>query len=288
MTDQTVGNVGIQPAEAPRRSRAIFRHSVWVRLTHWVWVVSFVILFMSGLQIFNAHPSLNFGNTTTFDPNATGAGRLILDIDNDGSKGVTSVLGHTFDTTGVLGVSQGPDGASARAFPSWLTLPAVQDLATGRKWHFLFAWILAADGLIYLIYGLVSGHIARDLIPRLRDYRSIPHDIMTHLKLRFSHGADAPQYNALQKITYAVILFIVLPVLVLAGLEMSPGMDALLPWLRYAFGGRQSARTIHFLMAWTLVAFVLVHVVMVVVSGLFNNMRSMITGRAAVNEDPTS
>ena len=287
MTDQIVASHETEAVEL-RGSRTIVRHSLWVRITHWIWVVSLVILFMSGLQIFNAHPSLNFGNTTTFDTNATGAGRLILNIDNDGSKGVTSILGHSFDTTGVLGVSQGPDGLSARAFPSWLTLPAVQDLATGRHWHLLFAWILAADGLIYLVYGLVSGHIARDLIPRLREYRSIPHDIVTHLKLRFSHGADAPQYNALQKITYAVILFIVLPLLVLAGLEMSPGIDALLPWLRYLLGGRQSARTIHFLMAWTLVAFVVLHVVMVVVSGLFNNMRSMITGRAAINEDATS
>ena len=285
MTDQTADRldpIALEPA--PRRT--IFRHSAWVRITHWIWAVALVILFMSGLQIFNAHPSLNFGNTTTFDPNATGPGRLILNIDNDGSKGVTSILGHSFDTTGLLGVSQGPDGAAARAFPNWLTLPAGQDLATGRHWHLLFAWVLALDGLIYVVYGLVSGHIAKDLIPRLREYRSIPHDIVTHLKLQFSHGPDAPQYNVLQKITYAGILFIVLPVLVLAGLEMSPGMDALLPWLRDLFGGRQSARTIHFLMAWTLVAFVVVHVVMVVVSGLFNNMRSMITGRAAVSEDP--
>jgi thiosulfate reductase cytochrome b subunit len=287
MTDHTFDGVATPGAREPGARRTIFRHSVWVRLTHWIWVVCLVVLFMSGLQIFNAHPSLNFGNTTTFDANATGPGQLILNIDNDGNKGVTSVLGHKFDTTGVLGVSNGPEGLAARAFPSWLTLPAVQDLATGRHWHILFAWILAIDGLIYLVYGLISGHIARDLIPRLREYRSIPHDIVTHLQLRFSHGPDAPQYNVLQKITYALILFVVLPVLVLAGLEMSPGVDAMLPWLRDLFGGRQSARTIHFLMAWTLVAFVVVHVVMVVVSGLFNNMRSMITGRAAVSEDQT-
>ena len=169
-----------------------------------------------------------------------------------------------------------------------MTIPAVQDLATGRRWHFLFAWILVINGLIYLAYGLISGHIGRDLIPRLREYRTIPHDIVTHVKLRFSHGPDAPQYNILQKIAYGAILFVVLPVLVLAGLEMSPRIDAALPWLRYVFGGRQSARTIHFMMAWTLVGFVIVHVVMVVVSGLFNNMRSMITGRFAVSKDNPS
>ena len=247
-------------------------------------MIALTILFMSGLQIFNAHPGLNFGDTTTFDTAATGPGRLVLNIDNDDAKGVTTVLGHSFDTTGVLGVSQGPDGPAARAFPSWMTIPSGQDLASGRHWHYLFAWVLLVDGAVYLIYGVVSGHVARDLIPRLREYRSLPHDVVTHLKLRFSHGPDAPKYNGLQKIVYALGLFVVLPVLVLAGIEMSPGMDAALPWLRVVLGGRQSARAIHFLMAWSLVLFVVVHLVMVVVSGLRNNMRSMITGRIAVRK----
>ena len=283
MTYRTAGGFQIdQTAPKDTKHRIVFRHSVWVRVTHWIWVVSLTILFMSGLQIFNAHPSLNFGNMTTFDSADTGPNRLVLDIDNDGNKGITRVFGHPFDTTGVLGVSQTPDGPAARGFPSWLTIPRTQDLATGRRWHFLFAWILVINGLVYLAYGLISGHLVRDLIPRLREWRRLPHDIVDHLKLRFSHGPDAPQYNILQKLAYASILFIVLPVLVLAGLEMSPGIDAAVPWLRDIFGGRQSARTIHFLMAWALVAFVIVHVVMVVVSGLFNNMRSMITGRSAI------
>jgi thiosulfate reductase cytochrome b subunit len=285
MTDQTATGFTDRPRRAGQQ--LVFRHSVWVRVTHWVWVVSLVVLFMSGLQIFNAHPSLNFGQTTTFDTRETGPNRLILNIDNDGAKGVTTILGHTFDTTGVLGVSRTADGLAARGFPSWVTIPGIQDLATGRRWHFLFAWILVINGLVYLAYGLLSGHIFGDLIPRLRDYRSIPHDIVEHLKLRFSHGPDAPQYNVLQKLAYASVLFVVLPVLILAGIEMSPGLDAVFPWLRDLFGGRQSARTIHFLMAWTLVAFVVVHVVMVVLSGPFNNMRSMITGRFAVRQDDT-
>lgn len=280
MTDQTA-DMTLSDDTLPPQRTLVHRHSIWVRVTHWIWAISLVILFMSGLQIFNAHPSLNFGNFTQFDPQATGPNRLVLNIDNDGNKGITQVLGHTFDTTGVLGVSQSADGLAARGFPSWMTLPAVQDLATGRRWHFLFAWILAINGLVYIAYGLISGHFVRDLIPRLREFANIPRDVAMHLKLRFTHGADAPQYNILQKLTYALILFVVLPVLVLAGLEMSPRVDAALPWLRDVFGGRQSARTIHFMMAWTLAGFLVLHLVMVVVSGLFNNMRSMITGRAA-------
>ena len=288
MTDQTAGTFEVPSQQtSPPRKIVVKRHSIVVRVTHWVWVVSLTILFMSGLQIFNAHPSLNFGNTTTFASHDDGSHPLLLDIDNEDRTGVTTVLGHKFDTTGWLGVSQAPDGPAARAFPSWITLPAVQDLATGRHWHFLFAWILVANALVYIVYGLVTGHFWRDIVPKLRELPMIPHDIVTHLKLRFSHGPDAPRYNILQKLAYASILFVVLPVLVLAGLEMSPRIDAALPWLRDLFGGRQSARTIHFLMAWTLVGFVVVHVVMVVVSGLFNNLRAMVTGRFAVIEDET-
>ncbi len=274
-----------KPAAGRRRRPLVYRHSPWVRLTHWVWVAALLILFTSGLQIFNAHPSLNFGNTTTFDPTQTGPGRLVLNIDNDDSTGITQVLGHTFDTTGVLGVSKTADGVAARAFPSWMTLPALQDLGSARYWHFLFAWVLAADALVYLVYGLVTGHLRRDVVPRLRELALVPADVVTHLRLRFSHGSDAPQYNVLQKLAYFGVLFIVLPVLVLAGLEMSPRIDAAVPWLRDLFGGRQSARTIHFLMAWTLVAFVVVHVVMVVVSGLTNNLRSMVTGHAVASQE---
>ena len=294
MTDETTENLGrarprqarVRRTDAPLHTRRVttFRHSAWVRVTHWIWVVALVVLFMSGLQIFNAHPNLNFGNTTTFEPTATGANRLVLNIDNDGYKGVTTVLGHTFDTSGVLGVSNGPEGPAARGFPSWMTIPGTQDLATGRLWHLLFAWVLLIDGVVFIAYGLVSGHIGRDLVPRLREFRSLPHDVVTHLRLQFSHGPDAPKYNLLQRIVYALIMFVVLPVLILAGIEMSPGMDAALPWLRDALGGRQSARTIHFLLAWALVLFVVVHVVMVILSGLINNMRSMITGRFVVKD----
>ena len=280
MTDRTADAFRDEaPPQKKTRRVVVFRHSIWVRVTHWIWAICLVILFMSGLQIFNAHPTLNFGQTTQFDETATGADRQILNIDNDGNKGTTTILGRTFDTTGVLGVSTTSDGLAARGFPSWATIPGLQDLATGRHWHFLFAWILVIDGLVYLIYGLVSGHILGDIVPRLRDYRNIPHDIVEHLKLHFSEGPDAPKYNVLQKIIYALILFVVLPVLILAGLEMSPSMDSVLPWLNTLFGGRQSARTIHFMMAWILVGFFTLHVGLVIISGLFNNLRSMITGR---------
>jgi thiosulfate reductase cytochrome b subunit len=261
------------------RTVLVRRHGIWVRVTHWVWVVSLAILLMSGLQIFNAYPALNFGQATTFDK-----GVLVIGLDDTQTKGITTLLGHPFVTTGVLGLSNGPDGPAARAFPSWATLPAGQDLATGRRWHFLFAWILVINGFVYLAHGLLSGHIGRDLIPRAREFKAIPRDILDHLRLRFDHGGAGARYNGLQKMSYTLVLFVILPVLVLAGIEMSPALDSVFPWLRIVFGGRQSARAIHFMMASILVLFVVVHVVMVLVSGVFNNLRGMITGRYAVKE----
>lgn len=278
MTDGTVDG-GVT---APRtKSILTFRHSAWVRATHWIWVVCLTILLMSGLQIFNAYPALNFGQATTYNK-----GPLVIGTNDSQTRGITKLFGHDFDTTGVLGLSKGPDGPVAIAFPQWATIPASQDLATARRWHFLFAWLLVLNGFVYLAYGVVSGHFGRDIWPRLREFRKIPHDVVNHLRLQFGRGEEARHYNVLQKISYALLLFVILPVMVLAGIEMSPGLDSALPWLRDIFGGRQSARSIHFIMATLLVLFVIVHVVMVVLSGPFNNLRSMITGRYRIEEEP--
>jgi thiosulfate reductase cytochrome b subunit len=99
------------------------------------------------------------------------------------------------------------------------------------------------------------------------------------MRLRFPTGAEALRYNVLQKGSYIFVIFIALPLMILTGLTMSPGWDAGAPWLLDLFGGRQSARSIHFICAWTLVAFFLVHMVMVVLAGPVNEVRSMITGR---------
>jgi Oxidoreductase molybdopterin binding domain len=94
---------------------------------------------------------------------------------------VTEILGRSFNTTGYLGLSDGDQ----RAFPSWLTLPGYQDLATGRRWHFFFAWLLVIDASIYLIYGIASGHLWRDLVPAARQLRHIGSSILDHARLRF-------------------------------------------------------------------------------------------------------
>ena len=260
--------------------RIIYRHPLVVRATHWVNVVALTILLMSGLQIFNADPELDLGHRS-FD-------HTVLTIGADGDdqdKGFVEAFGHRFDTTGVLGVSNVQGEPTARGFPAWITLPAVQDLATGRRWHFLFAWIFVVNGLVYLLYGVISGKLAR-LVPTGADLAHIGAAIREHLLLRFPKGEEATRYNVLQKLTYLVVVLGLLPLQILAGLAMSPAMDAVAPWLPEVFGGRQSARTIHFVIAMLLVLFVFVHLLMVVLSGPINNLRGMITGWFAVPPAP--
>ena len=263
--------------------RVIYRHTLLVRITHWVNAVCLAILLMSGLQIFNAHPALYWGNRSTFDRPLLA---LTAQEDAGGSitGGAATILGKSFPTTGVLGASRDESGAlEERGFPSWITIPSYQDLATGRRWHFFFAWLLVLNGVVYVANLLARRHL-KDFLPSGGELRSIPQSIGEHLRLRFPKGDAALRYNVLQKLAYLSVL-IALPILVLAGLTMSPALDAAFPWLLALFGGRQSARTIHFLIAFYLVGFVVIHVVMVLISGFLNNMISMITGRYAIEED---
>ncbi len=262
-----------------RGSYLYLRHRWPVRLTHWLNVLSLTVLLMSGLMIFNAHPSLDWGKSSyTGRPSWLQIGTR---TGSDGrSQGVMRVAGHDFDTTGLLGLAAGVDGQpSALAFPWWMTLPSRYSLADARRWHFFFAWLLVINGLAYLAYGLASGHARRDLWPTGADWRGIGRSIVDHLRLRHPQGEAARDYNVLQKLAYLVVIFVLLPLIVLAGWAMSPWLNSLWPGWVDLLGGRQSARAIHFIVAWLLVAFVAVHVVEVVLSGLWNHLRSMVTGR---------
>ncbi|GJE19263.1 cytochrome b/b6 domain-containing protein [Methylobacterium marchantiae] len=171
--------------------------------------------------------------------------------------------------------------------PAWLDLPLPVDLEQtgwGRNLHFLAGWILVLNGLAYLVLILVSGHLHKALIPDGDQLtpRHLAGEIGDHLRLKKARGREALRYNALQKFAYLGVVLVLFPLMVLTGLTMSPGVTAAYPELFSLFGGRQSARTIHFLVACLLVMFLLVHVMQVFVGGAGNLMRSMITGRFAI------
>ncbi len=269
-------------AETPRpRKVLVRRHSVVTRITHWLNVLVVSLLLMSGLQIFNAHPALYWGAKSTFaDP------WISMKKEEIGGepRGITTVGSARFDTTGVFGWSGKEGMREQRGFPAWATIPSYRSLADGRRWHFFFAWLFVINGLVYLAWSLIGGHLQRDLLPTRAQLspRHILHEIATHARLKFPKGEEARRYNVIQKFTYLAVILVLLPAMLLTGLSMSPGFNATLPWLTDLFGGRQSARTIHFLSASLIVLFVLVHVVLVIVSGFWNNLRSMITGRYAI------
>lgn len=264
----------VSPPPGKPSYRLIKRHSLGTRLWHWTNFICLIVLLMSGLQIFNAHPALYWGDQSHFsDPFVSIHARTGSDGE---AQGVVQLLGHDIDTTGVLGLSRENGRDHARAFPSWATLPGEQWLTMGRNWHFLAAWIFAPSVLAYLLYTIISRRRRGLIFPTRQQLRDIPMTIVDHARFRFHHEAD---YNGIQKLTYILVLFVLLPAMVLSGLAMAPTVDAVWLWLPELFGGRQSARTFHFICAFSLVGFFLVHIALVLVSGVFNNLRSMVTGR---------
>ncbi len=188
---------------------------------------------------------------------------------------ILRAFGKEWETTVFSGDS---DKSNTLAFPSWMTIPGSYSLADARAWHFFFAWLFVLNGLLYVAYTVASGHLKRDLAPDGPDLRGIGASIKDHIRFRHPTGEAAKRYNVLQKLTYLIVIFILLPLIILMGMAMSPMLDTVISgWVDW-FGGRQSARSIHFIVAWLLVAFVLIHVFEVIISGLWNHLRSMING----------
>lgn len=228
-----------QPRSAPRaaaRSResaSLPRHSVVVRVTHWLVAASFLGLAVSGGAILVAHPRLYWGETGAL------GGPALLDLP------LPFLYGHS----------------------GW-----------GRYLHFLSAWLCVLAGAVYLVYGIFSRHFGRHLLPRLADLRwaAISAAVATRLGLRRS--APARRYNAVQRLSYALVVFLLFPLMVWTGLAMSPAVTSAFPELVEWLGGQQSARTLHFFVANVLILFLVVHVAMTVIAGFIPRMRAMLVG----------
>lgn len=261
----------------------IYRHTLPVRIMHWLNAICFTVLLMSGLNIFNAHTALYIGKSSyngqapilEMDAVQTNTGKL---------TGFTTVFGHKFNTTGVFGASEDADGrVSQRGFPGWMTLPSTQWLSMARRWHLFFAWLFVINGSCYVTYSLLTKHVQRDLLTTKNDRAGIWQSIKDHARFKHACGEAAIPYNVLQKIAYLSVTFILLPLVILMGWALSPFLNSLIPGWVDLFGGRQTARTVHFIVAWLLVGFVFVHVFEVIITGVWNNMRSMITGKYRID-----
>jgi thiosulfate reductase cytochrome b subunit len=270
-----------QPAapSAPIGGDVVRRHRLPTRIWHWVNAMTLLVMLMSGLMIFNAHPRLYWGDYgANFDHAWLKVGSARTGA---GEQGYLELAGRRWDTTGMLGLWTDAEGrVQRRAVPYWATIPSNYSLAVGRIWHLAFAWVLALGLLFYLAWSLLSRHLQRDIYIRRAEWRPshLWHDIREHVRLRFPTGAAALRYSVLQKLAYAAVLFVLLPGMILTGLAMSPGTDAWAPLIGEVFGGRQSARSVHFLCAFGLVAFFVVHILMVLLAGPLNELRSIVTG----------
>ncbi len=257
------------------------RHRLSTRVWHWTNAVVFFIMLGSGLMIFNAHPQLYWGKYgANFDT-------PWLQIGAEAERGFLRVGGLDITTTGVLGAQEVDGRVQHRAFPGWATIPTGYNLALSRRWHLTFAWLFAGGIVLYGLWSLANGHLRRDLLPKRGELAPghVWQDIKHHATLNFPKGEAARNYNVLQKSAYIGVLVVLIPLMILTGLTMSPSMDASWPWLLDLFGGRQSARSIHFIAAAALVLFLIVHLLMVLLAGPFNEIRSMITGRYRLPEE---
>jgi thiosulfate reductase cytochrome b subunit len=224
----------------------IYRHRLPMRLWHWINAVTVIVMFMSGLMIFNAHPRLYWGHYGANND----AAWLVLD-----------------------------------RFPGWMTIPSGYSLSDGRLWHFAFAWVLAFGLAFNLVMMLVNGHFRRDIALSAKEVA--PKAVVAALRSSFARDAHGDgRYNVLQKLFYSFVLFFLLPGMILTGLAMAPGINAAWPWLVDILGGRQSARSLHFIMAWGLFLFLFaVHMPALLLAGPVNHVRSMITGWYRVKGD---
>ncbi len=216
----------------------VYRHRLSTRIWHWINAVAVLVMIPSGLMIFNAHPRLYWGQ-----------------------------YGANFDHAWLI----------LPRWPGWLTLPSHYDLAGARHWHLAFALVLGFGLAGHMIWSLINGHFRRDLRIRARELAPghLARDAREHWAMRFHDPADPRVYNIFQKLAYAGMVFVLLPLLILTGLALSPGMW---PWLSDLFGGRQSARSLHFIAMGLTSLFLVVHLALVILAGALNETRSMITG----------
>lgn len=258
-------------------AKIAIRHPWPVRVWHWINALAVTLSLVTGLLIFNIHPRLYWGE----DGHAGMPAILSLSSTDPNSKTPhfdLQVGSHHWDVTGFMGLidNEGSDQYTLIAAP-----PVDFQFGATRIWHFAAAWILVSAWLIYGLYLALAGRCARVLWPTREDrtFRNLKHELKQHVLLKRARGVAAERYNLLQKFSYLVVVTLLIPMLILSGLTQSNSVTAVFPDLFALFGGRQSARSIHFIVAGALLAFILIHVFQVFVAGFFNSMRSIITGR---------
>ena len=242
---ETAWSVDRLPAVAARTDAP--RHTALVRVTHWLTTVCFFALLISGLEIVVSHPRFYWGES----------GNVL--------------------TPALFSL---PIPSSRATVPTGYGYVLPDQNGWSRYLHFEAAWVLVLTGALYVIWGASSGHFRRHLLPDARDrsLQALSRDLVRHLRFARPAAAEAWSYNLAQRLTYALVIFVLFPLVIWTGLAMSPAFVSAVPSTVMLLGGRQSARTLHFLVTVSLVAFLLVHVAMVWFAGFGTRVMAMITG----------
>ena len=240
------------------------KHKRWVKVSHWIVTISFLVLAFTGFVILMVHPRLYWGEVG----NDLTPALFELPISRNYEHGGWGKSVPFFDEAGSL--------VSANR-----TYDIFNQNGWGRSLHFLAAWFLVITGLVYLLVGIFTGHFRNHIWPKLKELspQLFWHDVINHLRMRIPPATGGPQYGLLQRFTYMFIIFIALPLVVITGMTMSPAITAAYPFLLKIFGGFQSARTIHFFASATLEIFLFVHVLMIIKSGFKQQIRYMTLGK---------
>jgi DMSO/TMAO reductase YedYZ molybdopterin-dependent catalytic subunit/thiosulfate reductase cytochrome b subunit len=230
---------------------------LWLRSAHYLNLLIMVLMIRSGLSILMDHPRLYWNVHCT--PGSEWARFTPLQVPADR-------------------VWTAKD--DARYISPWLALPGGRHtVGLARHWHFLLALLWTANGLIFVTLLVATGQWRR-IVPHSWSIVSEAAAIFVHYAT-FHLPAEPDgfyQYNALQHLAYFAVVFVLPSLSILTGLAMSLAIDNRFQWYPRLFGGRQSARSIHFLLLLGYLGFITVHVAMVVVTGLARNTDHIVMG----------
>jgi len=238
-------------------------HHRWVKVSHWIITLSFFALVFTGGEMTMVHPRFYWG-----------------EAGNDLTPSLFELpVSRNYKHGGWEKSVPFSDAVNAPVSAA-RTYDIFNQNGWGRSLHFLAGWFLLVPGLIYFIAGIFTGHFRKHLWPRTKEFSLalLWNDILHHVRMQIPPATNGPQYRLLQKLSYVIVLFFLMPVVVMTGMTMSPAITAAYPFLLTLFFGAQSARTIHFVTSAVLVLFLIVHVVMVIKSGFKQQVRAMTIG----------
>ncbi len=245
-----------RPVSSVPSTSVILRHAPLVRVTHWIITLCFFALLVSGIEIVISHPRFYWG---------------------ENGNDLTPTLFKL------------PIPSSRALVPTGYGYVLPNQNGWSRNLHFQAAWIAVWTGLLYMVFGFLTGHFRKNLLPAKADlsWHGLSAAIATHLRFDRPDRARAESYNVLQRSTYLFVIFVLFPLVIWTGLAMSPAFVSAVPASVTLLGGRQSARTLHFFVSLALLLFLIIHIVMICLAGFKNRTRAMITGRTGAQLERT-